>query len=454
MTLRGRITGGGRPLAAAALGVAFSAVYIGLVYVVVVLGGVAVTSGDGRSTALTIAAAALVAVTFGSVRKRAHRSANRLVLGTRATPLETLHQFSQGVAAAYGADDVLAGMARALAEGTGARRAEVWLVVGPDLRRSAVWPPEGRERVGAADRPAAHWPDERVDVDLCVPVRLDQELLGVLALAERPGRSFTAAEEALVTDLASHAGLVLQNVRLSTELAGRRDHLVAQAEALQESRRRLVAARTAERRRVERNIHDGAQQHLVALLVRIGLVPVLVETDEEKAAAELTGLGPLCDDALATLADLAHGLHPSELTEKGLAASLSAATARVPGATETSLEATGLRRYAADIEAAAYFACLEAVQNAVKYSACTSIAVRLAEVDGLLTFSVTDDGAGFDTSEVSLGAGLTNMVDRIEAMNGNLSVSSTPGEGTTVDGRLPLVDPARSTSTRSVASAS
>ncbi len=424
-----------RRVGARALWLALLAGYIGLVYAVVVVGGDLLVSGDGSSTALTIAAAAVVAVTFGPVRKRARRLANRLVLGTRATPLDTLHQFSQGVAAAYGAEEVLSGMARVLAEGTGARRAAVWLVVGHHLQRSGEWPAapgESREL-----RPLDQWPGPADGVDLCIPVRADEDLLGLLALEARAGRPFTAAEEGLVADLASHASLVLHNVRLSAEVAARNEDLATQTEALRESRRRLVAARTAERRRIERNIHDGAQQHLVALLVRIGMVPMVVEADETAAARELAGLGGACDEALAILDDLARGLHPRELTDDGLAAALSAGLAGVPAEIETSLEAVGLRRYAADIEAAAYFACLEALQNATKYASCSSIAVRLAEVDGDLTFTVTDDGVGFDAAGVPLGAGLANMADRIEALHGTLSVVSAPGQGTTVRGQLP-----------------
>lgn len=438
MSLRGRVRGGVRPLTAAALWAGLAGLYIGSVYAVVVLGGDFLTSGDGGSTALTIAAAAVVAVTFGPVSRRARRLADRLVLGDRATSLETLSLFSQGVAGVYGTDEVLSTMAQVLAAGTGAARTEVWVVVGDALRRAGAWPePEGEEDPPSG-RAVTDWPDRAVGVDLCVPVKIDDDLLGLLALAARPGRPFTAAEESLVVDLASHACLVLHNVRLSADLAARSDELAAQAEALRESRQRLIAAQTAERRRVERNIHDGAQQHLVALLVRIGLLPVLIETDEEKAVAEMAGFGPLCDDALATLTDLARGLHPRELTEDGLAAALSARLARVPDGIETSLAAPAFSRYPGDIEGAVYFACLEAVQNAIKYAACASITVDLAERDDQIAFTVVDDGSGFDTAEVARGAGMANMADRIEAMGGTFAVTSTPGAGTSVQGRLPL----------------
>jgi signal transduction histidine kinase len=428
--------GGARAVGALVLWTVLLAAYIGIVYGVVVLGGGWVLSIEGDSTGLTIAAAAVVAVSFPTVRRRAKEWANHLVLGSRTSSLETLHHFSQGVAGAYGADEVLSGMAHVLAEGTGARRAEVWVVVGEELRRGATWP-AAASLPGEPPRPVDEWPDASTGIDLCVPVQLETDLLGLLALASRSGRPFTAAEENLVADLASHASHVLQNVRLSAELAARSDDLATQTADLRESRRRLVSARTAERRRVERNIHDGAQQHLVALLVRIGLLPVLAETDEERAASELNSLHGLCDEALATLADLARGLHPRELTEDGLAAALSARVARVPEEIRTSVEADGLGRHPSDIEAAAYFACLEAVQNAVKYSQCSSIVLRLAEEAGALSFSVSDDGIGFDRTRVALGAGMTNMADRIEALNGTLEVRSAPSAGTTVTGRLP-----------------
>lgn len=437
MRLVGRARERVRAVAAAMLWVALSAAYIGFVYIVVVLGGEVVTSADGASTALTISAAAVVAVTFGPIRRRARRLANRLVLGGRATSLETLSQFSQGVAGAYGADEVLSGMAQVLVDGTGARRAEIWVVVGEHLRRSGVWPPAPDDTGEPVLRSATDWPDRSTGIDLGVPVRVEDDLLGVLALESRTGQAFSAAEESLVADLASHACLVLQNVRLSADLAARSEELAAQADALQDSRQRLVAARTAERRRVERNIHDGAQQHLVALLVRIGFMPGLVETDEDQAVAELAGMGPLCDEALATLADLAHGLHPRELTEGGLVAALTLRAERMPAEITTVVEDDGIGRYPSDIEAAAYFACLEALQNAVKYAQCSSVTVRLAVEDGGLTFTVTDDGIGFDTERVTLGAGMANMADRIEALNGSLTMTAALGSGATVRGTLP-----------------
>jgi signal transduction histidine kinase len=427
-----------RAVAARALWLVILGAYIGFVYAVVVLGGDLVVSGDRGSTALIIVAAAVVAVSFGWVRRRARRFANRVVLGARATPLETLNQFSQGIAAAYGADEVLTGMARVLADGAGARRAEVWLVVGDQLRRAGVWPAvAGGDEVATAIRALDDLPRREDGIALCVPVWADDEMLGVLALAPRPGRPFTAAEEGLVADLASHASLVLQNVRLSAELAARNEDLAAQTEALQESRRRLVAARTAERRRVERNIHDGAQQHLVALLVRIGLLPSLAEGEDATLDGELAGLAGMCDEALETLDDLARGLHPRDLAEGGLVQALSARAARVPAGIEATVEAVGVGRYPPDIEAAAYFASLEAIQNAVKYASCSTIVVRLAEEGDRLTFAVQDDGVGFDAERVPLGAGLANMADRIEALNGRLEVASAPGEGTTVHGELP-----------------
>ena len=245
MSLPGRLRGGVRPLAAAGLWAGLSGVYIGFVYAVVVLGGEQLSSGDGGSTALTIAAAAVVAVTFGPVSRRARDLANRLLLGDRATSLETLSLFSQGVAGVYGADEILSTMAQVLATGTGAARTEVWVVVGEGLRRAGAWPEPVRDETTPSVRAVTDWPDRAVGVDLCVPVKIDDDLLGLLALTSRPGRPFTAAEESLVVDLASHAWLVMHNVRLSADLATRGDELAAQAEALRESRQRLVAARTA-----------------------------------------------------------------------------------------------------------------------------------------------------------------------------------------------------------------
>jgi signal transduction histidine kinase len=225
--------------------------------------------------------------------------------------------------------------------------------------------------------------------------------------------------------------LVLRNVRLTEELRARLDDLKA-------AQKRLVSAQDEERRRLERNIHDGAQQQLVALAVKLRLADGLVERDARKARELLGQLQTETNTTLEDLRDLARGIYPPPLADKGLAAALEA-QARKSGL-PTEVHADGIDRYPQQVEAAVYFSCLEAMQNVAKYALASSVSVSLAEDGGLLTFSVTDDGCGFDPYTVTGGSGLQGIADRLGALDGHVAVTSAPGSGTTVLGRLPLVE--------------
>jgi signal transduction histidine kinase len=205
---------------------------------------------------------------------------------------------------------------------------------------------------------------------------------------------------------------------------------------LQASRARIVAAADAERRRIERDLHDGAQQHLTSLAVTLALAATLAGQDSDLAGL-LEDLGAQLEDTAQGLRNLVHGIYPPLLRDNGLAAALTEAArlCTLP----TTVAAAPLDRYPADIEAAVYFCCLEALQNACKHAGeRATIRLRMRDEPGTLTFEVIDDGAGFDTTGRGPGAGLRNMADRIGAFGGRLLVESAPGEGTRVTGALPV----------------
>jgi signal transduction histidine kinase len=406
------------------------AVFITAVYVGIAVGIGALIGGGGKpNLGLSILATAIVAVGFQPVRERVQRVANRLVYGKRATPYEVLSQFSERVAESYAADEVMPRMARVLAEGTGAQRADVWLRSGDAWRDAAVWPLEApaHEPLAVEDGtlPALN------GVNRLVEVRHQGDLLGALSVTKRSGESLTPVEENLLTHLAGQAGLVLKNVGLSSDLQARLEELRA-------SRQRLVSAQDEERRRLERNLHDGAQQHLVALKVKLGLAEMLMGRDVDKAKLTLDQLKGDADEALETLRDLARGIYPPLLADKGLQAALEsqARKATVP----VTVDADGLGRYSQDIEAAVYFSVLEALQNVQKYAQASGAAVHLCERDRELQFSVIDDGNGFDAATTKKGSGLVNMADRIDSLGGAVAVDSTPGKGTELRGSLPLYE--------------
>ncbi len=222
-------------------------------------------------------------------------------------------------------------------------------------------------------------------------------------------------------NLAAQAGLVLRNVRLIEEL--------------RDSRQRLVAAQDEERRKIERDIHDGAQQQLVALSVKLRLAEQATPADASKAKALLSQLQSDTTEALENLRDLARGIYPPLLADRGLTEALAAQTRKSP--VPAAVDADGIGRYPQEIEAAVYFCTLEALQNVAKYANATKVSVRLRQTDGVLTFEVRDDGVGFDPEAKGHGSGLQGMADRLDAIGGKLDVRSAPGSGTRIEGRVP-----------------
>ncbi len=406
------------------------AAFITGVYVAIVVGiGSLVTGPRGhQSLLLPILATAIVALAFQPVRERVQRLANRLVYGSRATPYEVLAQFAERMAGTYATEELLPRMAQLLAEGTAAARADVWLADDEQFRNDASWPP------GVPPLPplSADTPDGQLScpgADRIVPVLYRGEVLGALSLTKRPGESLTPTEGKLLLDLAAQIGLVLRNVRLWEQLTARLADLHA-------SRRRLVAAQDAERRRIERNIHDGAQQQLVSLAIKLSLAESMVGADCEGEREVLGELHVEAVSAVDDLRDLARGIYPPLLVADGLAAALRPQVAK--SAVLVALDSGGIGRYPGEIEAAAYFCVLEALQNVAKYSRATSASVRLsAGPHGELTFEVTDDGIGFDLAAGAYGSGLQGIEDRLGTHGGALEIVSAPGAGTVIRGWLP-----------------
>jgi signal transduction histidine kinase len=402
------------------------AAFFTAVYVAIVVGvGTLVGRAGGSNIVLSILATAVVAVAFQPVRERARRLANRLVYGHRATPYDVLAQFSEQAAATVPSEELLPQLARTVGEGTGAARSEVWVRSGDDLRLAASWPDRspGRRRLALNDGQLPTF----VAADRAVAVRHRDELLGALTITNARGHTLRPAEEKLLNDLAAQAGLVLRNVGLTAELLARLDDLQA-------SRQRLVSAQDEERRRLERDLHDGAQQHLVGLKVKLQLASR--QAGETPLKDALASLQADADEAIEALRALAHGIYPPLLAELGLAAAIEAHARKAP--IEVAVESDDIVRYSEATEAALYFCCLEALQNVTKYAEASRAVVRLAQSDGRLTLAVSDDGTGFDPAAAVSGAGLQNMSDRVEALGGVLSIVSAPGKGTTVIASLPL----------------
>jgi signal transduction histidine kinase len=398
-----------------------TAVYAGIVL------GVGTLAGQQGSPLLTIGAAVAVALLFQPARQRARRIANRLVYGERVTPYQVLSDFADDMAEQLDYDKAVAKMVTVLASATGAIRAEAWIRVGPELRPVTIWPGGSSPEAPLPLADGAELPAFEA-ASRAVAVRHGDELLGALALYKPRNEPLTQAEGKLLQHLASQAGLMFRNGRLTAELQ-------ATIEELRASRRRLVKAQDEERRKIERNLHDGAQQQLVALSIQLGVLQ-----DSADDAASVRQLAPeLQKSARAALDDLralARGIYPPLLAEQGLVLALQAQARKT--AVPVTIEAEGIQRYPQDVEATVYFCALEALQNIAKYADASRAGVCLSCSGGSLHFTITDDGGGFDTAAARDGTGLQGMADRVAALGGTLHIRSQPGHGTTVSGRLPV----------------
>jgi signal transduction histidine kinase len=394
------------------------AAFITVAYAAIVVGAGHLL-GRTRDVGLSVAATALVAVAFQPVKDRVQRLANRLVYGRRAAPYEVLANVSSRMTGAFETEDVLPRLARLLVDGTGASRVEVWLRVGDRLRLAAESP--HRDAVARAltlergELPAIP------DASFVAVVRDEGELFGAIALRKSPGDPVTPPEQALTEDVGRQAALLLRNARLIEELRA--------------SRERIVAAQDDERRRLERDIHDGAQQQLVTLSLSTRLVQSELGSEAPAALTDLLDRAiEESKQALAELRELARGIHPRILTERGLPAAIRSLAERAP--VPVAVDADGDGRLPEAIEATAYFAVSEALQNVAKYANATGVEIRAARENGSLVVHVSDDGVG--GADASRGSGLRGLLDRIDAVGGRLELDSPPGRGT----RLTVVLPA------------
>ena len=202
---------------------------------------------------------------------------------------------------------------------------------------------------------------------------------------------------------------------------------------VQDARARIAEAGETERRRIQRDLHDSAQQRLVALRIHLGLAGEKLAGSE--GGALVSRLGLEVDEALSEVRSIAHGVPPA-LAEHGLAIALRSASRWT--AVPVRIVDGGIGRHAADVESTVYFCCLEALQNAAKHGGPgVGATIVLGEADGALSFSIEDDGAGFDLAAADRGDGMANLAERVRSIGGTIEIESAPGRGTRVAGRVP-----------------
>jgi signal transduction histidine kinase len=460
--LCGLLVQGSRPAAAAlveSVAAAGMAALVAVVYLVIVVGINGAPSGHERSVLMaSLAAALIVAMLAVPVRHRLIRSAETLAAGSDASADEVLTTFGARMSRAVPMDELLLQLTESLRATVAPGGAEIWTGTEGALTRAVSVPSLGparlqlgehervvigRARIGGPGWTAVWLPElfdpSQVREDhRVVPIAHLGALLGLIIARRTPGASgFSDDDERALVELARQLGLALHNVRLDSALQESLAELAERNEELQASRLRIVTAADSSRREIERNLHDGAQQHLVALAVKLGLARQIAEDGEaETVLALLEDLRGDVQVTIGELRELAHGIYPPLLRNRGLAEALRTAALRTSLPCTVDVELPG--RFPEEIETATYFCCLEAMQNAAKYAGDgASIAVRVRSDDTSLCFELTDDGAGFDVSATALGNGFMNMRDRLGAIGGQLSVDSKPGSGTAVRATIP-----------------
>jgi signal transduction histidine kinase len=393
-------------------------VLITLAYVAAVAAvGVAAGTAGELSLTLAVVVTAVVAVAFQPARAWIGRLANRLVYGPQATPYEVLAGFSRRLGGTIEAEEALPQLARVVGDGVGATVVEVWLVLAEGLRRVACWPPQPMRPtvpLSAGDLPSLPHADRTIEV------RHHGELLGAITVTLPPGPGLTPTAERLLRDLAAQAGLVLSNVRLLEELKA--------------SRQRLVAAQDEERRRLERDVHDGVQQRLVSLALALRIAAAQAGQHPDGQLSEtLDGAAEEATETLEELRRLARGIHPAIVTEGGLAAALESLVERAPFPVELRLREVG--PLPASVEVTVYYLVAEALTNVAKHARAVSATVVLERQAGRVRVEVADDGVG--GAVPSGGSGLTGLADRVAAFEGRLEVDSPAGAGTRLSAEIP-----------------
>jgi signal transduction histidine kinase len=362
-----------------------------------------------------IGAAAFAAITLAAIHGRVSRAIEHATGAAGRAPAELARSLPSRMSRAVPLDELVLQAAEGLRASMRLRSAETWILSDGSLRPWMGDPGVSGApmRLGDVDpatvvqaglsghgwlqvwMPQVLEGRERSHVRLA-PMANAGELQGVL-IVERPAeeRPFTPEEERALVEVGRQLGVVLHNAKLDSALQASLDEVRRQAAELQASRGRIVAAADQARRQIERNLHDGAQQHLVALAVRARLARQLIDRDPAAATTALDEIGTALDETLQELRDLAHGIYPPLLADKGLPAALESAARRATLPASVSVDST--RRYAPEAEATVYFCVLEALQNAGKYAGkAASVAVDVREDGGSLVFVVSDDGAGFD----------------------------------------------------------
>ncbi len=394
-------------------------------------GGVTAALGIAAGAYLPVSLAILLTIIatqlFQAPRRRLEGLADRWIFGDRLSGYQLLMRFGATLQSAFELTELAPQVAATVRAGLGVAWARVSLQSGSESEAAL-------EPVAAAgiDLHAPATPTATA------PLAHSGKPIGTIDCSPKLEGQFDAKDHELLATLGRQAALAIHNARLAAELAERLDEIQIQARELAASRTRIVQAGEEERRRIERNIHDGVQQELVALLAKIRLARNQLARDPKLAERTLAELQEDARQALNDLRELAHGIHPAILSDRGLLEAIEARIARLPIGVTIEPDGVGRgARYAEEIKGAAYFVVCEGLANVLKHAASQHTTVHLSSTANTLHVEVIDDGRGFDPEAV-MPSGLRGLADRIEALGGSLNVVSRPTAGTTLIANLPL----------------
>lgn len=399
---------------------------IGAVYVGVAA-GVGIAAGHRVPVGVAIVVTVAATLLFQPLHQRLERVAGRLIYGgERLSRYQLLTRFGETLEHAFDVGQLAPQVAVAVRSGLDLK----WARVSLSFQEGVPAHPAGASGIGL---------DEDEAPDVTVPLEHAGEPLGTIECGPRAEGRLKPEDQELLATIARQAALGIHNSRLASELSARLDEIRRQAGELAASRARIVQTQETERRRIERNIHDGVQQEMVALVAKVRLARNQLRRDPEVADTTLEELQHEARQTLEELRELSRGIHPAVLTDRGLLEAVEERTSRLPlGVAVHAPAALRGVRFGEETEGAAYFFVSEALANVLKHAAASRATVRLRHEDDRLFVEVADDGVGFVPADAT-GSGLTGLRDRIEAVGGSLRVASRVGEGTTVAATLPAV---------------
>ncbi|MGH3948299.1 MAG: sensor histidine kinase [Pseudonocardiaceae bacterium] len=432
-------------------------------FIAVALGAGLLAGGSGVLVPLLLALA--VAVAGRPMQVRLEKFVRRLVYGPEPAGYAAVVRYAETLTEASRSGTLAEAIAESVRRALGVNWAGVWLhvqsagastlhpaaIAGRDIGPSGIVP-DGQLaelHTGTGGFLAGDMPSVVADLGALldvepsafVPLVAGEDLVGIIACGQRPRHALVSSDLELLEVLGREAALALRNVRLESELRQRLDEIEDQAQQLRRSRKRLVSVQDAERRRIERDLHDGVQQQLVALAAKLKRASLAVSTEPTEARQLLMEVAMEAEETVFALQELSRGIYPSLLADQGLPAALRTHAARVPAAVRVEVEpALAGRRFGRDLEAALYFVALEAMANTQKHAIGAEVTLSLHAADDsrTLVLEVHDDGPGFRPGELTGGSGLQNMDDRIAAVGGTLDIDSRPGAGTWIRAEVPL----------------